>query len=608
MIIKMKKYAFMVYHQDYDRFLRAIRDLRLVHINETKSVDGLPDIQAIQAERKRVAPVLASLKAWNSKYKDPFLVSCKRGWMTKERGFVLLEEVEEAEEKRTRLQAQKQALLKDIASMEPWGEFSYDSIRRLEEAGYAVDFFTCPTARFDPAWTDSYNAVLINSLQSVTFFITVTKKGTRVDIDAERPRMPACGLAELKERYEQLKADGKQLEEQYNDVAHMNYCSVIELDKILQDEFNLANVFAQTDRQAGGKLMLLEGWITAENAKWMEIWLTQEGFFFYEEEIEEGDKVPVKLRNNSYSRLFEPITRMYSLPGYTELDPTPLLAPFFMLFFGLCFGDGGYGLIILLACTFLKETMQEAVKPYLTLFQWLGGTTIVVGILTGSFFGISLAGVEMFKDVKDYFLNSDNLMTLSVVIGLVHILFGKAVAAYKTKIQRGVKHSLAPFAWVFVLASLLCVAGLPALDIRLPGAVLYIMYGIAAAGALIVLFYNSPGKNVLLNFGAGLWNTYNVVFGMLGDTLSYIRLFAVGLTGSILGGVFNSLAITMTADLPWAPRFVCMLLILLFGHGLNFGLCMISSLVHPVRLIFVEYFKNSEFEGGSKAYTPYMDA
>jgi V/A-type H+-transporting ATPase subunit I len=276
-----------------------------------------------------------------------------------------------------------------------------------------------------------------------------------------------------------------------------------------------------------------------------------------------------------------------------------------MLFFGLCFGDGGYGLLIVLLCAFLKRKLATETKPLLSLFQWLGGMTVVVGILTGSFFGIALVDVPAFHAVKDYFLSTDNLMTLSIVIGVIHILWGKAIGAYKTKIQKGTRLSMAPFAWIFVIASLVCVFGLPMLDVRLPEMLVYVLYGIAGVGLLIALFYNSPGKNVFFNFGAGLWDTYNIVFGMLGDALSYIRLFAVGLTGGILGGVFNSLAVSTGEGLPVAARWVCMLLILLVGHGLNFGLCMISSLVHPVRLIFVEYFKNSGFEGGGKAYTPF---
>ena len=93
--------------------------------------------------------------------------------------------------------------------------------------------------------------------------------------------------------------------------------------------------------------------------------------------------------------------------------------------------------------------------------------------------------------------------------------------------------------------------------------------------------------------------------GLLGDLLSYIRLFALGLTGGVLGGVFNELAFTMTESLPWLVRWLPLLIILLLGHGINIALCMISSFVHPMRLTFVEYFKNAEFEGGGKEYSPF---
>jgi V/A-type H+-transporting ATPase subunit I len=602
----MRKYAFMVFHREYDRFLSTLRDLGVVHIKETKSVTDHAELQAMIAERKRVVAAMHSFKARNAGKKGVVLSPPRR--ITKEEGLKLLEKIEESEDKRTHLQAQRQSLEKDISYMELWGDFNYTNIRNLKKAGYVVTFFTCPTAKFEPKWVDEYNAILVNNFQSVTYFITLTEEETVIDIDAERPKMPDRGLAKLQARYEQSKQDLKQLDEQLDRMAAEDYTTLEELDKHLQDEFNLAHAIVQTDKQAGDKLMFLEGWTTGDKAATLEEELDKHGWFFHEEEIEDGDKVPVKLKNNAYSRLFEPITKMYSLPNYGELDPTPLLAPFFMLFFGLCFGDGGYGLIILLACTFLKKKVSPDVRPFLSLFQWLGGMTIVVGALTGSFFGIALVDIPAFHAVKDYFLSTDNLMTLSVIIGLIHILYGKAVAAYKTKIQRGIRHSIAPFAWVFVIASLVCVFGLPALDVHLPDVATYTLYIIAAIGLVIVLFYNSPGKNLFLNFGVGLWNTYNMVFGLLGDTLSYIRLFAVGLTGSILGGVFNSLAVSMTESLPGVARFVCMLLILLVGHGLNFGLCMISSLVHPVRLIFVEYFKNSEYEGGSKEFAPFKKA
>ncbi|HPW96750.1 MAG TPA: V-type ATPase 116kDa subunit family protein, partial [Paludibacteraceae bacterium] len=117
--------------------------------------------------------------------------------------------------------------------------------------------------------------------------------------------------------------------------------------------------------------------------------------------------------------------------------------------------------------------------------------------------------------------------------------------------------------------------------------------------------YNSPGKNPFVNLGSGLWGTYGTVSGLLGDVLSYIRLFALGLAGGILGGVFNMLAISLTADMSPFVRWLPMLFILLFGHSLNILLCIISSIVHPLRLTFVEFYKNAGFEGGGHPYKPF---
>ena len=102
-----------------------------------------------------------------------------------------------------------------------------------------------------------------------------------------------------------------------------------------------------------------------------------------------------------------------------------------------------------------------------------------------------------------------------------------------------------------------------------------------------------------------MWATYGMATGLLGDLLSYIRLFALGLTGGVLGGVFNALAIDMTSSLPIYVRWVPMFLILLAGHGITFALSMISAFVHPMRLTFVEFFKNADYEGGGKEYKPF---
>ena len=604
MIVKMSKYAFMVYHKEYDAFLKELRELGVLHVKEINSIKDNADLQTLLAMRRRLASALRFCVGLNKQSKRVLAP----GHADKEQGLRLAEELEALQEKKLKLMTQKAALEKDMAYMDIWGDFDFTNIRLLRDAGYAVDFYSCPTSHYEPKWGEEYNAFLVNNVQSVTYFVTVTKVGTPIEVDAERAKMPAKGLKELQADYSRLTAATKDLEEEMDVFAAQHYNDFVEADKLIQDEFNYQNAWAQTDHEAADRLLILEGFVPSEEAQSLEQALAAKGYYYQPLEINEEEPVPIKLRNNAFSRLFEPITRMFSLPNYTEFDPTPFFAPFFMLFFGLCFGDGGYGLLVILVCAYFKRKASQQVKDYLSLFQYFGLAALIVGTCTGSIFGVALATVPALAAVKDYFVSSDNLMTFSIIIGLVQIVFGKTVAALKTMQQKGTKYGIAPMAWVFVIIALLCALGLPMLHVQLPSMVVNVCFGIAGLGLIVAFLYNSPGKNVFLNLGTGLWNTYNMASGLLGDTLSYIRLFAIGLTGSILGGVFNSLAIDMTEGMNVFLRIIVMLLILLLGHAINFGLCTISSLVHPLRLIFVEYYKNAEFEGGGKDYQPFKKA
>jgi len=179
------------------------------------------------------------------------------------------------------------------------------------------------------------------------------------------------------------------------------------------------------------------------------------------------------------------------------------------------------------------------------------------------------------------------------------------ISAAKLTKQYGFKYAYSTIAWVVVIIAGMVLIGTSKLGMALPVVLAYLLYGIVGICAFVILFLNSPGKGIFSNIGSALWGTYNMATGLLGDTLSYIRLFALGLTGSILGGVFNTLAFELTSTLPAVAQFIVALIILLLGHAINFGLCMIGAFVHPMRLTFVEFYKNSGFEGGGKAYQPF---
>jgi V/A-type H+-transporting ATPase subunit I len=316
---------------------------------------------------------------------------------------------------------------------------------------------------------------------------------------------------------------------------------------------------------------------------------------------------------------------MYSLPNYHDIDPLPLFAPFFMLFFGLCMGDMGYGLLITVI-SLVVILVKPSLKSYGQLGALLGGMTCICGLITGTFFGIDLAKVDWswIQPVQPYFVNDSMkdsffgyspMMVISVIVGLVQVLIGMFMAGCKAVKNYGFIYGVGKFSWVLALICLVVLFGLPLFGVVLPVVMQYVLYALVAISAFGIYFLNNPAAyakegslkkmiGVGLNLGSGLWATYGMSTGLLGDLLSYIRLFALGLTGGVLGSVFNSLAVDMSPQMPVVHELV-MVIILLLGHAINFGLCMISSFVHPMRLTFVEYFKNAEFDGNGKEYEPF---
>ena len=164
------------------------------------------------------------------------------------------------------------------------------------------------------------------------------------------------------------------------------------------------------------------------------------------------------------------------------------------------------------------------------------------------------------------------------------------------------KYALSTIGWIIVLVST-ALAFLLGDTMPMGGTVHLVILGLA--GVLIFLL-NSPGKNIFLNIGLGLWDSYNMATGLLGDILSYVRLFALGLSGGILASVFNSLAAGMSPDNAIAGPIV-MVLIFLIGHSINMFMNILGAMVHPMRLTFVEFFKNSGYEGGGKEYKPFKN-
>ena len=602
MIAKMKKLTFLVYHKEYDAFLKSIRDLGVVHV-ATKA-QGSAENAALQESIRLSARYTAAIKMLQGLNVQP--AAAHTGDASK--GTEALAEIEDVQQQIQQVAHKLQAVEKELVQLEPWGDFDPKSVARLRDAGYQIDFYICSDKQFKEEWVDLYNATEINHVGSKLYFVTVMPKGENIDLEVETAKLPDCSLSDLHVRKENLAKQSEALQARLKDLAASVVPDLQAAQAQVHSQIEFSKVVLNTDSLADNKLMLLQGWAPADCVSKIKDFLESKEVYYEVADPTPEDDVPILLDNKGFFRLFEPIMRLYMLPKYNELDLTPFFAPFFMLFFGLCLGDSGYGLFMLLAVTVYRlvaKNISASMKPILTLVQLLGASTMVCGLLTGTCFGFNLYDIQLplFQSLKEAIsLDNQQMFNLSLILGGVQIIFGMILKAVNQTIQFGFKYAVATIGWLFILVSTAIAFAAPGF-IPMGGTVHMVFLAI---GVLMAYLYNSPGKNVFVNIGLGLWDSYNMATGLLGGVLSYVRLFALGLSGGILASVFNSLAVGMSPDNVIAGPIV-MVLIFVIGHAINMFMNVLGAMVHPMRLTFVEFFKNSGYEGGGKEYKPFKN-
>ena len=600
MIAKMKKLTFLVYHKEYDAFLKSIRDLGVVHV-ATKA-QGSAENAALQESIRLSARYTAAIKMLQGLNVQP--AAAHTGDAGK--GTEALAEIEDVQQQIQQVAHKLQAVEKELVQLEPWGDFDPKSVARLRDAGYQIDFYICSDKQFKEEWVDLYNATEINHVGSKLYFVTVMPKGENIDLEVETAKLPDCSLSDLHVRKENLAKQSEALQARLKDLAASVVPDLQAAQAQVHSQIEFSKVVLNTDSLADNKLMLLQGWAPADCVSKIKDFLESKEVYYEVADPTPEDDVPILLDNKGFFRLFEPIMRLYMLPKYNELDLTPFFAPFFMLFFGLCLGDSGYGLFMLLAVTVYRlvaKNISASMKPILTLVQLLGASTMVCGLLTGTCFGFNLYDIQLplFQSLKEAIsLDNQQMFNLSLILGGVQIIFGMILKAVNQTIQFGFKYAVATIGWLFILVSTAIAFAAPGF---MPmGGTVHMVF--LAIGVLMAYLYNSPEKNVFVNIGLGLWDSYNMATGLLGDVLSYVRLFALGLSGGILASVFNSLAVGMSPDNVIAGPIV-MVLIFVIGHAITMFMNVLGAMVHPMRLTFVEFFKNSGYEGGGKEYKPF---
>ena len=330
-------------------------------------------------------------------------------------------------------------------------------------------------------------------------------------------------------------------------------------------------------------------------------------------EEDEYPSVPVSLKNNKFTNALNMVTNMYSLPAYGSVDPNPLMAPFFIIFYGLMMADMGYGLLMIIAAVvaLTKIKPREGSLCFCQLLLYGGISTFIMGALTGGLFGDApYQLVHMFDPASTweglpYLFNPVNNSSLvlygAMVLGVIHLNTGMAVSFYLKAKRGNIMDGLfeeAPL-WVILVGG--------------------VMMGLKLLGVTDALF--TAGKVVLivgvvaLLFGAGrhakgfgkltaaLSCIYNTLTGWFGDILSYSRIMALMLAGSVVAQVFNNIAAMPSANGVSVISIIAFIVIFLIGHALNFALNLLGCFVHDLRLQCLEFF-GKFYEDGGKPFDP----
>ncbi len=615
MIVKMLRYDLVLLKQQSEDFIERLRELGLVDITTTGWEPQEKDRQLL-VEIDQYQKALDKLEAFAQS--EDFVKNSSEPYSS-------AEEVMEAYQK---LSQHKASLVAEISRLEklaeevsPWGEFDADMSAKLLSRGVQLRYFVAQTSVYDNSvveWSQTHTVVEISRTASMVYFVIVTTDQAALVVEAQEIKAPAFDSRGAMAEAKKCEAELKSLDVEFSRIAE-NKALLQEKLCAMKASLQNAKIEGSAQDAADGALVVMEAWAEKERAAEVEAMLDEYSDVVYlkRDPVEEDD-TPVKLQNNRFARLFELIGGMYALPKYGTMDLTPFFAPFYMLFFAICLNDAGYGAVLFLVglALFFKGGASLRQASMLTMF--CGGATILFGGYTGSLFGMSIPEMLGYENIAESpFLDfQGQFFTWSLALGVFQILFGMLLnICFKSK-YFGITSTFGQLGWFVILLSACLAAGLPMLNeawvIPFFTTSSPAFYATMGVGAVLMLLLNDIHRNPVVNFMSGLWDTYNNITGLLSDVLSYIRLFAIGLSGGVLAVVFNSLALGLTGLSEGAGEFgigtIFQILgasvILLLGHGINLFMSSISSFVHPMRLTFVEFYKNAGFEIGNRTFKP----
>lgn len=593
MIAPMTKYSFILLNGEQHDLLEKLQELGLVDVTRsTKAIDD--QSRDIVSEIDLVDGLISGLE--KTEIPEGTVPEFIDGDIVRLAGGMLMRYAEDREDIK-RLET-------ELEDSNAWGTYDLNTLKQLEEAGVPMHFHVAPSKLFKQykkELNEEYPIRVIKAGKDRTWFVVAGEDDLPFEVS-----LPRCNLDEIKKELKDRK-------QHYNRVLRRIASAkerIPELKEVRTKALEKLDVYlagSAAVSAAEDTIVTLVGYAPAEKEAQVSAMLDQYGVLYIKESAAVEDNPPIAFKNNSFVKMFEVLTDMYGRPAYNGFDPTPFIAVFFLLFFALCMGDAGYGLVLIIVGLLLKKT--EGFKDMAPLVTTLGIGTVIVGFFMHSFFSIDISKWAVFEPIKSIFLPDEiggyaGGMVLSIVVGIVHICLALIVKAIEAVKVKGLAGSLGTLGWTLLIVGGVIVGGLALAGVMDSTVTKWVVIILGIVSALGIFVFNDPDRNKLANVGVGLWDTYNTATGLLGDVLSYLRLYALGLAGAMLGMAFNDMGKMVLGDGSNAVLWIPFILLVVIGHTLNIAMCALGAFVHPLRLNFLEFFKNSGYEAAGRNYNP----
>lgn len=636
MAIEQVKRAYILAHrQDKESVLEAIQREGLVHLDLPKEAEVAltPNLEEIRLKLAQVQFVLDFLNKFSKRkgfieglFKERVKATKHDVLTAQEIPFSeIYEKCGELENEINRLQARIAYINALLNFINPWLKLAVplEKINRMKEANSAslveVGLTQWPSLKEalleEPlcAWrevnqdkTALYLLLLFHPEKQSELAEVLTQNGAEeVSLPAELKATPQKIKTQLEREKKQLERErAKQFQEGKKLLHLRRELLILKASLIALEKRSLGEAVLASTQQT----FLIEGWVRDSQVARLEKVLSKVAAFHnlrLRDPLPDEDP-PVVLKNPSWLKPFEVLTELYGLPSYREIDPTPIMAPFFLLFFGICLGDVGYGLLLSLISFLLSRRLPltRKGKEFMKLFVYGGFFSAVAGVLTGSYFALdskiipsSLRSFVLLEPLRD----PVKLFVVSLIIGFCQLITGLIIEIYD-KFRQG-RYLDGLFDEGSMVTFLLGAGGLIVVFLKTigggsPPSWTNLAWMLFLLGAFLIVFFSNRTGNIIIRFFSGLYSLYGTT-SYLGDTISYARLMALGLATILIGWSINLIC---GMFLKW-PFFGLIIgaVIFIFGHVANLVINLLGAFVHSLRLQFVEFFKQF-FEDGGESF------